>query len=127
MVATYFMAAAIVGAFCPRLAAVVPLDAVRNSANAVLTCCMFGWRADESEASACPVGLDVGDRCGQCLNAVVGWPYLGERLQGRRSSMRIGARAIALRCRCHRLFDLTDTFQARKVYLGCPSPTAQGR
>ena len=126
-VATCFMAAAIVGAFCLKLSAVVPLDAACNSANAVLTCCAFGWRADESEASACRVGFDVGDRGGQCLNAVVGWPHLGERLQGRRSSMRIGARAIALRCGCHRLFDLTASFQAGKVYLGCPSPTAQCR
>jgi hypothetical protein len=34
------------------LSAVVPLAAVCNSANAVLTCCTLGWRAGEAEACA---------------------------------------------------------------------------
>src|SRR5215203_4365167 len=46
------MAAAIAGAFCLRLPAVMPLAAVCNSANAALTCCTAGWSAGEAEASA---------------------------------------------------------------------------
>ena len=50
--ATCFSAAAIAGAFCLRLSAVVPLAAVCNSANDVLTSWTLGWRAGEAEASA---------------------------------------------------------------------------
>jgi hypothetical protein len=51
-VATCFSAAAMAGAFCLRLSAVMPLAAVCNSANVVFTCCTLGWSTGEAEASA---------------------------------------------------------------------------